>query len=44
MHIFFGEYKPNQLPQRAHEASILMLISPSILAILVIIFGLFLEY
>ncbi|POC78885.1 Na+/H+ antiporter subunit A, partial [Vibrio vulnificus] len=41
MHIFFGEYKPNQLPQQAHEASILMLISPSILAILVIILGLF---
>ena len=41
MHIFFGEYKPNQLQQQAHEASILMLISPSILAILVIILGLF---
>ncbi|MCD9065876.1 Na+/H+ antiporter subunit A [Staphylococcus pasteuri] len=41
MHIFFGQYKPNQLPHKAHEASILMLISPAILAILVIVFGLF---
>lgn len=41
MHIFFGEYKPQSLPKKAHEASVLMLISPIILAVLVITFGLF---
>ncbi|MCI2773529.1 Na+/H+ antiporter subunit A [Staphylococcus petrasii] len=39
LHIFFGQHKPNALPKKAHEVSILMLISPSILAILVIVFG-----
>jgi len=41
MHIFFGKYKPESLPQSAHESSILMLLSPIILALLVIAFGLF---
>ncbi|HDI6721118.1 TPA: Na+/H+ antiporter Mnh1 subunit A [Staphylococcus aureus] len=41
MHIFFGQYKPEQLPKKAHEVSILMLLSPAILATLVIVFGLF---
>lgn len=41
MHIFFGKYKPESLPQSAHESSILMLLSPIILALLVIVFGLF---
>nr|WP_238393490.1 Na+/H+ antiporter subunit A [Staphylococcus saccharolyticus] len=41
LHIFFGKYKPEELPQQAHEASALMLISPMILALLVIVFGLF---
>ncbi|GGG88469.1 Na+/H+ antiporter subunit A [Staphylococcus pragensis] len=39
LHVFFGQHKPNALPKKAHEVSILMLISPSILAILVIVFG-----
>nr|WP_279390524.1 MULTISPECIES: Na+/H+ antiporter subunit A [unclassified Staphylococcus] len=39
LHIFFGQHKPNALPKKAHEVSLLMLISPSILAILVIVFG-----
>ena len=39
LHIFFGQHKPDALPKKAHEVSILMLISPSILAILVIVFG-----
>lgn len=29
MHIFFGQYKPEQLPKKAHEVSILMLLSSS---------------
>ena len=41
MSIFFGQYKPEKLPKQAHEVSILMLISPTILALLVIVFGLF---
>ncbi len=44
MHIFFGQYKPEQLPKKAHEVSILMLLSPAILATLVIVFGLFLAF
>ena len=43
MHIFFGQYKPEQLPKK-HEVSILMLLSPAILATLVIVFGLFLAF
>ncbi|MDO5376069.1 MAG: Na+/H+ antiporter subunit A [Staphylococcus rostri] len=39
--IFLGEHKPDKLPHKAHEASILMNISPTILAILVIAIGLF---
>ncbi|MEY8602865.1 Na+/H+ antiporter subunit A [Staphylococcus nepalensis] len=39
--IFLGSYKPDSLPKPAHEVSKLMLISPSILAILVIVFGFF---
>ncbi|KIX90609.1 cation:proton antiporter [Staphylococcus microti] len=39
--IFLGEYKPDALPHKAHESSILMNISPTILAILVIAIGLF---
>src|SRR5699024_3772935 len=39
--IFLGSYKPDSLPKPAHEVSKLMLISPSILAILVIVFRLF---
>ncbi|MBO1199374.1 Na+/H+ antiporter subunit A [Staphylococcus simiae] len=41
MSIFFGHYQPEKLPKQAHEVSLLMLISPAILAILVIVFGLF---
>ena len=41
MHIFFGKYKRESLPQSAHESSILMLLSPIILTLLVIVFGLF---
>ncbi len=36
-HTFLGKYKPESLPQKAHEAPIGMLISPIILAALVII-------
>ncbi|HEC2149951.1 TPA: Na+/H+ antiporter subunit A [Staphylococcus delphini] len=39
--IFLGDHKPDTLPNKAHEASILMNISPTILAILVISIGLF---
>ncbi|HEC2198331.1 TPA: Na+/H+ antiporter subunit A [Staphylococcus delphini] len=39
--IFLGDHKPDALPNKAHEASILMNISPTILAILVISIGLF---
>ncbi|MCR2823591.1 Na+/H+ antiporter subunit A [Lederbergia panacisoli] len=38
---FAGKYKPKKLPQKPHEAPIGMLISPIILATLVIGFGLF---
>lgn len=38
---FTGKYKPEKLPQKPHEAPIGMLISPIILAALVIGFGLF---
>ncbi|MCH8641483.1 Na+/H+ antiporter subunit A [Staphylococcus lugdunensis] len=41
MHIFFGKHRPDRLPKQAHEAPILMLVSPTILAILVIALGLF---
>ncbi|MCU5745953.1 Na+/H+ antiporter subunit A [Staphylococcus sp. SQ8-PEA] len=37
--IFLGKYNPERLPHSAHEASPLMLISPIILAILVVVFG-----
>ncbi|QUM66465.1 Na+/H+ antiporter subunit A [Staphylococcus delphini] len=39
--IFLGDHKPDALPNKAHESSILMNISPTILAILVISIGLF---
>ncbi|MCS4486811.1 Na+/H+ antiporter subunit A [Staphylococcus americanisciuri] len=39
--IFLGDYKPDALPHKAHESSVLMNISPTILAILVIAIGLF---
>ena len=39
--IFFGEHKPEALPKKAHEASFLELLPPSILAVLVIVFGFF---
>ncbi|EGQ4395277.1 Na+/H+ antiporter subunit A [Staphylococcus pseudintermedius] len=39
--IFLGDHKPDVLPNKAHEASILMNISPAILAGLVILIGLF---
>ncbi|WP_368653681.1 Na+/H+ antiporter subunit A [Ornithinibacillus sp. 4-3] len=38
---FRGKYKPEKLPVQPHEAPIGMLISPIILAALVIVFGLF---
>lgn len=39
--IFFGEYKPDALPNKAHEAPFLMNIPPIILAIIVVVLGLF---
>lgn len=39
--IFLGDHKPDVLPNKAHEASILMNISPALLAGLVILIGLF---
>lgn len=39
--IFLGSHKAEELPNKAHEVSILMLISPAILAVLVIVFGFF---
>ncbi|WP_204171560.1 Na+/H+ antiporter subunit A [Staphylococcus sp. GDY8P100P] len=39
--IFLGSNRPQALPKSAHEASKLMLIAPTILALLVIVFGLF---
>ncbi|WP_436861023.1 Na+/H+ antiporter subunit A [Staphylococcus caeli] len=39
--IFLGSHKAEHLPKKAHEASLLMLVSPAILAILVIVFGFF---
>ncbi|MCG7339430.1 Na+/H+ antiporter subunit A [Staphylococcus sp. ACRSN] len=39
--VFLGTYKPKDLPNKPHEAPILMLIAPITLAILVITFGLF---
>ncbi|MDK3719104.1 Na+/H+ antiporter subunit A [Staphylococcus pseudintermedius] len=39
--IFLGDHKPDVLPNKAHEASILMNISPAILAGLAILIGLF---
>ncbi|MCG3401645.1 Na+/H+ antiporter subunit A [Staphylococcus massiliensis] len=39
--IFLGSYKPDKLPNTPHEESWLMLLSPTILSILVIGFGLF---
>jgi hypothetical protein len=41
LHVFFGKYHSDLLPKKAHEASLLMLISPAILATLVVVFGLF---
>ncbi|WP_369007980.1 hypothetical protein, partial [Serratia marcescens] len=38
---FFVKNKPDQLPKNVHELSILMLLTPSILDTLVIVFGLF---
>lgn len=35
-HTFFGKYKPEQLPKKAHEAPIGMLVSPIVLAVLVV--------
>ena len=43
LHVFFGKYHLIYY-LRAHEASLLMLISPAILATLVVVFGLFLDY
>ena len=37
-HTFRGKHKPEQLPKAAHEAPIGMLVSPGILATLVIVF------
>ncbi|WP_251519330.1 Na+/H+ antiporter subunit A [Staphylococcus sp. Marseille-Q6910] len=37
--VFLGSHKPDALPNKAHEASKLMLVSPIILAVLVIVFG-----
>lgn len=42
--IFLGSYKPDNLPKSAHEVSKLMLISPGILALLVIVLGSSLQY
>ncbi|PKG23639.1 Na+/H+ antiporter subunit A [Niallia nealsonii] len=39
--VFAGKYKPEQLPNKPHEAPIGMLISPLILVSLVIVIGLF---
>lgn len=39
--IFLGSHKVDELPKKAHEVSILMLISPAILAVLVVVFGFF---
>ncbi|REH80381.1 Na+/H+ antiporter subunit A [Staphylococcus felis] len=39
--IFLGDYQPDVLPNKAHEASALMNISPIILSLLVIVIGLF---
>lgn len=39
--IFFGEYKPEALPKKAHEAPILMLLPTGVLTLLVVVFGLF---
>ncbi|REH93290.1 Na+/H+ antiporter subunit A [Staphylococcus felis] len=39
--IFLGDYQPDVLPNKAHEASALMNISPVILSLLVIVIGLF---
>ena len=36
-HTFRGKYKPEQLPKKAHEAPLGMLVSPGILATLVIV-------
>ncbi|MED4988222.1 Na+/H+ antiporter subunit A [Parageobacillus toebii] len=38
---FFGSYQPEQLPKKPHEAPLGMLIAPVVLALLVIVFGLF---
>lgn len=39
--IFLGSYHEDKLPKKAHESSLLMLISPIILALLVVVFGFF---
>lgn len=38
---FTGKHKPDELPKHAHEAPVGMLISPAVLASMVIFFGLF---
>ncbi|MFR6533587.1 MAG: hydrogen gas-evolving membrane-bound hydrogenase subunit E, partial [Staphylococcus simulans] len=39
--IFWGSYKPESLPHKPHEPSVLMWIAPAFLAVLVVVFGLF---
>ncbi len=39
--IFFGDYKPEALPKKPHEAPLLMLLPTGILTFLVVLFGLF---
>ncbi|WP_105993649.1 MULTISPECIES: Na+/H+ antiporter subunit A [Staphylococcus] len=39
--IFWGSYKPDDLPHKPHEPSVLMWIAPAFLAVLVVLFGLF---
>ncbi|SER79654.1 Na+/H+ antiporter subunit A [Salisediminibacterium halotolerans] len=38
---FTGKHKPEELPKHAHEAPVGMLISPAVLGLMVIVFGLF---
>ena len=44
LHVFFGKYHSDLLPKKAHEASLLMLISPAILATLVVVLDYSLDY
>jgi len=39
--IFFGDFKPEALPKKPHEAPLLMLLPTGILTFLVVLFGLF---